>query len=314
MKHSHCHDLPDEVWLVLDISAVRSSLGTLISCELLSGGLTNRNYLLVGTFGKVVVRVGAQNAGLLSIDRANERVNSMIAAEVGIGAPVLAHVEQPSILAIGYIPGRTLSKDDLQSGIYLESIAKSLRCLHHAPPFASNFNMFQLQARYLQLVRERGFWLPKTYQKYAHAFGLAQTALTAQPETLCPCHNDLLAENFIELDGTVHIIDYEYSGNNEASFELGNIASESDLTTAQVSELCAFYWGTQDEVKIARARLWSTVAKYGWTLWASLQDGEAALEFDFIEWGMEKFDRAVAEFESPEFVQLVRMVQYGAVG
>ena len=46
---------------------------------------------------------------------------------------------------------------------------------------------------------------------------------------LVPCNNDLLAANFID-DGTkIWIIDYEYSGMNEASFELGNIASESSL-------------------------------------------------------------------------------------
>ena len=57
-----------------------------------------------------------------------------------------------------------------------------------------------------------------------------------------PCNNDLLAENFI-LTWTARLIDYEYSGNNEPSFELGNIWSESNLTLAQLDELVGAYWG-----------------------------------------------------------------------
>jgi hypothetical protein len=47
------------------------------------------------------------------------------------------------------------------------------------------------------------------------------------------------------------------------------------------------------------------MAKYGWTLWASIQDGVSKIEFDFWSWGMEKYDRAVAEFESPLFERLL---------
>ena len=49
-----------------------------------------------------------------------------------------------------------------------------------------------------------------------------------------PCNNDLLAENFIDDGERLRLIDYEYSGNNEASFELGNIWSESGLSLEQL--------------------------------------------------------------------------------
>jgi hypothetical protein len=47
------------------------------------------------------------------------------------------------------------------------------------------------------------------------------------------------------------------------------------------------------------------MSKYGWTLWASIQDGSSPMEFDFWSWGMEKYDRAVAEFDSDEFDALL---------
>ena len=105
------------------------------------------------------------------------------------------------------------------------------------------------------------------------------------------------------------LIDYEYSGNNEPSFELGNIWSESNLSPEQLEELVTAYWGEALPAKVVRARLWGLMSKYGWTLWASIQDGVSDIEFDFWEWGMEKYDRAVAEFADPALPELIDRVR-----
>ena len=126
-----------------------------------------------------------------------------------------------------------------------------------------------------------------------------------RPEPLVPCNNDLLAENFIDDGERIWIIDEEYSGNNEASFELGNIWSESSLDDESLEALVTSYWGTADAAKVARARLWGVMSKYGWTLWASIQEAISPIEFGFWDWGMEKYDRAVEEFRSPGFLRLL---------
>ena len=51
------------------------------------------------------------------------------------------------------------------------------------------------------------------------------------------------------------------------------------------------------------------MAKYGWTLWASIQDAVSDVDFDFWHWGMEKYDRAVAEFRSSNFDDLIDTVR-----
>ena len=131
----------------------------------------------------------------------------------------------------------------------------------------------------------------------------------AHPEQRVPCNNDLLAENFIDSPDGLRLIDYEYSGNNEPSFELGNIWSESGLSLDQLAELVGAYWGEATAAKIARARLWGLMSKYGWTLWASIQDGVSGIDFDFWAWGMEKYERAVAEFDGPDFARLLDEVR-----
>ena len=115
-----------------------------------------------------------------------------------------------------------------------------------------------------------------------------------------PCNNDLLAENLLDDGERVRIIDYEYSGNNDPCFELGNIWSEATLPEPLLEVLVTAYFGRPRPVQVARARLFALMAKYGWTLWAAIQDGASPMDFDFWSWGMQKYERAVAEFDSPD--------------
>ncbi len=52
-----------------------------------------------------------------------------------------------------------------------------------------------------------------------------------------PCNNDLLAANFIDDGARLWLIDYEYSGNNDPCFELGNIAAETGMDADALASL-----------------------------------------------------------------------------
>jgi hypothetical protein len=47
------------------------------------------------------------------------------------------------------------------------------------------------------------------------------------------------------------------------------------------------------------------MSKYGWTLWASISEAVSEVAFDFWSWGLEKYDRAVAEFDGPDLPVLL---------
>ena len=187
----------------------------------------------------------------------------------------------------------------------LPRLADACRRLHAGPAFVNRFDMFELQPEYLARVQRRGFRLPPGYLEHAEAVERIRAALAVQPVALRPCHNDLLAANFIDDGRAVWIIDYEYSGNNDPYFELGNIWSECHLTLDQLEELVQAYDGAPSRSHLARARLWGLMSQYGWTLWASIQDGTSAIDFDFWGWGMEKYERAEATFAGPDFERLL---------
>lgn len=279
------------------------------SVESLPGGLTNVNLKVTTPDETVVVRIFGEDSGLLSIDRRAEYVNSRSAAEAGAGAPVVEFLEDSGVLVVGYIDGRTFSDDDLRHGGHLARVAEACRTLHSARRFVQDFNMFRIQERYLRIVEEQGFRFPDRYRDFMPQVQRMERALQARPTPTVPCNNDLLAENFIDDGAKIWLIDYEYGGNNDPCFELGNIWSEAGLSLDQLEELMTAYDGRPLRHRIARARLQGLMSKYGWMLWASIQASVSDLDFDFWSWGMEKYERAVAEFESPDFDRLLDEVQ-----
>ena len=277
--------------------------------EPLAGGLTNTNFKVTTPGGRYVVRISGKDTGLLAIDRENEAHNTIAAAESGVGARVVAVVPEHDALVLAFLDGEVMDAEKLRRGDRLESIASACRRLHGSRRFLQDFDMFDIQRGYVRVVREHGFRLPDRYAEFEPAVRVLEQAMRERAEPTVPCNNDLLAENFIEVDGAMRLIDYEYSGNNEPAFELGNIWSESNLSLTQLEELVEHYYGRPLRNKVARARLWGLMSKYGWTLWGSIQDGISDLDFDFWSWAMEKYDRAVAEFDGPEFGQLLADVR-----
>lgn len=273
--------------------------------EELSGGLTNCNVKVTTPDGVYVARCIDTSSNFLAIDRDEEYHNSVAAERAGVGAPVIDYRPDLGILLLGYLTGKTLCNDDFQRPGVLAKVAAGCRALHSGPRFRGRFDMFERQPQYLKTVLDNGFKLPHDYLDYADTFGEIREALTATDQTTVPCNNDLLAENFIEDGDRVWIIDYEYSGNNDPCFELGNIWSECGLSTEQLDELVTAYYGRPLRHKTARAHLQGIVAKYGWTLWGCIQSASSALDYDFWSWAMERYQAAVAEFKSPHFAPLL---------
>ena len=255
--------------------------------------------------GSFVARVWSAGSELLAIDRDSEYRNSVIAAAAGAGAPVIEYRPDEGILVIGYIQGRTLANSDVAVPANIARIARACRRLHSGGRFGNDFDMFDIQRRYASVVRARGFRIPAGYDDLMPQFQAIQRALAVRDAGTVPCNNDLLAGNFIDDGMRIWLIDYEYSGNNDPCFELGNIASECLLDDDGLAELVTQYYGRPLRNKIARARLLGLAAKYGWTLWGAIQSAASPLDFDFWSWAMERFDGAAEGLTAGRFGALL---------
>ena len=271
------------------------------------GGMTNRNYRVSTADGDYVVRIGVRETGELGIDRDNEHHNSVLAARAGVGAPVIARVRDPEALVVAYLEGVTLSPTDFDDPRRISALAASLRRLHAAPPFDRDFDMVAVQARYHDIVVANGYPLPVGYAAYAGRAARMGEVLGRSRRRTTPCHNDLMPGNFIEAAGPgshLWVVDYEYSGNNDPSYDLGDAINELELNPEQAEQLVTEYAGASDPRELARARLWSLMSKYGWSLWGAIRIGRTG-DPEIIEWANALWARALAEFESPEFEALL---------
>jgi thiamine kinase-like enzyme len=253
------------------------------------------------------VRVSVREAGQLGIDRDNEHHNSVLAAAAGVGAPVLTRVRDPEALIVEFVDGVTLEPADFREPARIAALARALRRLHGAGRFARDFDMVAVQRRYLEIVGEHGYPLPADYDRYAERATEIGARLTATRRLTAPCHNDLMPGNFLEPGGPgsdLRILDYEYSGNNDPIYDLGDAINELELEPDQAERLSTEYHGEPNRRECARARLWSMMSMYGWSLWGSIRIGTTG-DPEIRDWAAALWQRAVAEFASPELDRLL---------
>ncbi|HSO12149.1 MAG TPA: choline/ethanolamine kinase family protein, partial [Anaerolineales bacterium] len=248
-------------------SKIEDWKGKDISIQPLSGGLTNTNYKIMVDGKPYFVRVPGASTELLAIDRRNEYHNTRAAAEAGVAPKVLYHLPEYDVMVIEFLDGKTMSKDSLNGSGMPTRMAQAIRRLHSGPRFYSDFNMFRLTEYYLSLCRGRDIKTPDGYNERQGTVKRIEQAMAVNSLPSVPCNNDLLAENYIDDGKQLWLIDYEYSGNNDPTFELGNTCQEMQFNDEQIAEVCAAYFGEVKRNMIARMKLNMIMSDVGWGLW-----------------------------------------------
>ncbi len=291
------------------VSRIEAWKGRNISIQALTGGLTNTNYKVTVDGTPFFVRVPGASTELLAVDRQNEYFNAKAAAETGVGPQVLYHFPEYQAMVLEFLQGSTMSNESLNAPGMPARIAAAIRRLHAGPRFLTDFNMFRLTDYYLGICNQRGIRIPDGYPERMPAVKQIEQALAVRPLPSVPCNNDLLAENYIDDGKSLRIIDYEYSGNNDPCFELGNTCQELHYDEARIVEVCTGYFGSPAADKIARMKLNMIMSDVGWGLWAAIQANISKIHYNFWGWAVERWDRAKTKMDSPEFSNWLEIVQ-----
>jgi thiamine kinase-like enzyme len=291
------------------VSKIEDWKGKETSIESLSGGLTNTNFRVVVDGIPYFIRVPGESTELLAIDRKNEVYNTRAAAEAGVAPAVLYHLPDYDVMVLRFLDGKTMSKDLLNEPGMPTRMAQAIKKLHAGPRFYSDFNMFRLTEYYLNVCKERSIPIPDGYLERTPTIASIEEAMSVRPLPSVPCNNDLLAENYIDHGEKLWLIDYEYSGNNDPTFELGNTCQEMQFNDAQIEEVCVAYFGDATAQKIARMKLNMIMSDVGWGLWAAIQAKISTIDFDFWGWAMDRWGRALEKMDSAEFPRRLNDVQ-----
>ncbi|HEX2992906.1 MAG TPA: choline/ethanolamine kinase family protein [Anaerolineales bacterium] len=280
-----------------------------ISITPLSGGLTNSNFRVDVDRQPFFVRLPGESTELLAINRANEYHNTNAAHAAGVGPKVLYYLPVDCVMVLEFINANTMSRETLSQPGMPTRIAHAIKKLHAGPRFLTDFNMFRLTEYYLQICSERDIPIPDGYLDRMPAVATIEAAMSVKHLGTLPCNNDLLAENYMYDGQKLWLIDYEYSGNNDPTFELGNTCQEMQFNDDQIAEVCTAYFGEATPSLIARMKLNMIMSDTGWGLWAAIQSTISKIDFDFRGWAVERWGRAVEKMDSVDFEVWLRDVQ-----
>ncbi len=295
--------------IVAALQAVPEIAGRPLTLTVLSGGITNRNFLieLAGEGDRYVVRLAGNDTHLLGISREVEHAATVAAAGVGVGPEVVAFLRQYGYLVTRFIVGSPVSDEAVHQPATIRRVADSIRRIHDGPAIPGLFIPLRIVEAYRALAAARGVTIPVEYE-LARAIGRRiELALLTNPIELRPCHNDLLNGNFID-DGTrIRIVDWEYAGMGDPFFDLGNFSVNHGLTPAEDAILLEAYdQGPGHPDRLARLTLMRIISDFREAMWGVLQQGISTLDVDFVAYAAEHFDRLLTNATAPRFERALR--------
>lgn len=306
------HERPSDD-LVAELDRVPEFAGRVLTLSTLSGGITNRNYLIeaAGLDGRWVVRVPGTDTGLLGIDRETELAATTAAAGVGVGPEVTAFIRPQGYLVTRFIDGSPVSDDAVRLPETLRRVAGSLRRVHDGPTIPGVFEPVRIAEMYRGLASDRGVRIPTACDRAIAIGRRIEEACLVSPLPARPCHNDLLNANFIDDGHRIRIVDWEYAAMGDPYFDLGNFSVNHDLTTEQDELLLAAYDGEVRPARFARLTLMRVMSDLREAMWGVLQEGISTLDEDFATYAGTHFDRLSAAAARPAFAAALEAVENG---
>jgi thiamine kinase-like enzyme len=261
--------------------------GGVETVEPLGGGITNHNFAVRAGGETFVLRIGGNDTERLGIDRRVEYAASLAAAELGIGPEVVLFVEPEGYLVTRFLEGET-------GQVTAPEAAALLRRFHGGPAIPGRFDAFRVVETYAETARSAGIPPPAAYSAAKATADRIEARRGAY--TPRPCHNDLLAANFIRGE-QLWIVDWEYAGMGDPAFDLANFAVNNGLDEAGDRMLLAAYGGGDPETHA----LLRYMSDFREAMWGVVQQALSTLDFDFAGYASEHFARLEQTAAEPRF-------------
>lgn len=272
---------------------MRRVLGTEEYAELSRmGGLTNHTYKVTLKNGEeYVVRIPGAGTEEMIV-RSDERVSTKLACDLGVDAELLYFGENGAKVT-RFIPDAvTMSAETLHQPRHIEQVAEIFKKMHSCGADTKvPFEVFEMAEGYEKIIRDKNVGMFEDYQQIkAEVMGIKAEIDAAVEIKKVPCHNDPLCENWVEGNGRMYLIDWEYAGMNDGMWDLADVSIEAGFDAACDRMLLRAYLGQEPDVMEEKHFLASKIyVDYLWTLWAKARvpyDGQP-----MEDWAAERYAR-----------------------
>ncbi len=278
----------------------------------LGGGITNENFRIDLGEESFVLRIGGANTDLLGIDRENEYAANRQAADLGVAPQVVAFLRPEGYLVTRFLKNaRPLPPEEMRRAENIRRVAEALLQIHTMPPVPANFSPFRVVETFAETARSYSVTFPADFNWFLARKAEIEAAFRKDPFRPRPCHNDLLNGNFLD-DGRLRILDWEYAGMGDITFDLANFAVHHELDDSQDRGLLQDYFGSVTPARLARLRLMKIMSDFREAMWGILQIGISKLDFDFRAYADKHFQRMAGMMRDPSYALWLQEVVHGA--
>lgn len=235
------------------------------------GGMTNHSYKITRADGQeYLVRIPGEGTEKM-INRLDERKSTELACRLGIDSPLIYFGDDGRKVMRFIRDPQFMSEEVMRRKENLLQAASIFRKLHSCGEDTGvRFEVFEMAELYERIIRDGGVALYDDYDQVRNTVMTIKADVDRNGEAeRVPCHNDSLIGNWVlDSGGKLYLIDWEYSGMNEAMWDLSCLSIEAVYSAENDAELLSAYYGRETTVeerkRFAAAKLY---VDYLWTLW-----------------------------------------------
>ena len=260
------------------------------------GGMSNKNFRVNFKGRSYVLRVpGNGSDGMM--ERSNEEFNALEGCKMGVNPEIRYFDAKTGIKLADYVENaETLNAATIQRHDNLRKIADIYHKIHDAHVRLKNeFNLFQEIEKYDRLLEKVGASMYEGWDEFKPKVMSLVSRLNAIGIEMTPCHDDAVPENFIKAeDGTIYLIDWEYSGMNDPMADFAALFLESDFPEeTQDYFLDKYYSGNVPAGIKERILCYEILWDALWAQWTVIKE---ACGDDFGSYGIDRYNRAKTNY------------------
>lgn len=267
----------------------------------IGGGMTNQNFFVKVKGKHYILRIPGACTEVF-INRTAEQYNSRIASGLGLNPPILYFDPVNGVKVTEYIRGaRTLNPGTARLEAYMRKTTAILKKLHNSQiKLQGDFNVWNEYDKYKCEILKNGGAFYEGFGELEEFFYHLQSELRRMKADRRPCHNDLVAENFVSDEaGRMYLIDWEYAGYNDPLWDVAAHLLECEFSNGEEELYLQYYLekepGRTEKQKLLLFKICQDVLWSAWTI-AKETKGE-----DFGAYGESRYQRALnmkKEYES----------------
>lgn len=266
------------------------------------GGMTNHSYkVTLDNSEELLVRIPGEGTEKM-INRLDERKSTELACKLGIDSELLYFGDDGTKVMKFIHDPQPMNEEVMSRKDIIIQAAEIFYRLHHCGiDTGVRFEVFEMAKLYEDIIKECGVAFFDDYDEVKKLVMRFKSEVDKEFEIVkVPCHNDSLMGNWVLDDkGKLYLIDWEYSGMNEAMWDLSCLSIEAGYSQKEDDELLNAYYAHENKTVGVELKKYFIAVKmyvdYLWTLWGLTR---VPYDEEFMqEYAAERYERLKKNIE-----------------